>query len=284
MLLKRIVLGAAVGALWAGTAAAQQIGAPVPGGLTLQEAATPVQQQIIEFHALVLVIITAITLLVLALLAWVVVRYNHRFNKEPRNFSHNTAVEVVWTIAPVLVLVLIAAYSFPLLAYAERAPKGEVFLKVVGNSWYWNFEYPDYGVSIASNMLPEADAQAAGKPFKLATDEPLVVPVGATVVVDVTSNDVIHSFGVPSFGVKEDAIPGRLNEGWFKVLKEGVYYGQCYELCGLKHAYMPIEIHAVSPQAFAAWVTKQGGDPSKFAAARGLTTAQQPTEESRHGG
>ena len=284
MPLKGMLLGVAGSALWAGAAAAQQVGAPVAGGLSLQEAATPVQQQIIEFHSLVLVIITAITLLVLALLAWVVLRYNRRFNAKPRTFSHNTAVEVVWTIAPALVLVLIAAYSFPLLAYAERAPKGEVFLKVVGNSWYWNFEYPDYGVAITSNMLAEADARAAGKPFKLATDEPLVVPVGATVVVDVTSNDVIHSFGVPSFGVKEDAIPGRLNEGWFKVTKEGVYYGQCYELCGLKHAFMPIEIHAVSPQAFAAWVAKQGGDPSKFAAAQGLATAQRQTKESRHGG
>jgi cytochrome c oxidase subunit 2 len=284
--LKGVLLGAALSAVWHGMAAAQQeyAGGPRPGGIDLQPAATPLQAQIIEFHSLVLVIITAITLLVLALLAWVVIRYNRRLNPKPRSFSHNSTVEVIWTIAPVLVLVLIAAYSFPLLAYQERTPKGDVFLKVIGNSWYWSYEYPDYEVSLVSNMLAEPDAKAAGKPFRLGVDEPLVVPVGSTVVFNVTSNDVIHSFGMPSFGLKEDAIPGRLNEGWFRVEREGVYYGQCYELCGINHAYMPVEIHAVSPQAFAAWITAQGGDASKFSPPRAQSAAQRLSEESRHGG
>lgn len=246
-------------------AAAGRVIGPELGGYELQAAATPVQAQVIEFHNLVLVLITVITLIVLGLLAFVVLRYNRAANPTPKTFSHNTTVEVVWTVAPVLVLVLIAFYSFPLLAAEERTPKADVNLKVTGVSWAWNYSYPDYGVDIVSNPLPEADAKKAGKPFRQAVDNPLVVPVGATVVATVTSNDVIHSWGIPSFGFKQDAIPGRLNQGWFKVEKEGTYYGFCYELCGINHSFMPVEIHAVSRADFAAWITKQGGDAAKYA-------------------
>jgi len=273
-------LAAAAAALSAGSAFARlpETG-PQPGGFDLQPAATPVQAQIIEFHQLVLVLITAITLLVLALLAWVVVRYRRGANATPKTFSHNTTVEVIWTVAPVLVLVLIAFYSFPLLAAQERTPKGDVFLKVTGVSWAWNYAYPDYGVEISSYPLTQEAAQEAGKPFRQAVDTPLVVPVGATVVATVTSADVIHSWGIPSFGFKQDAIPGRLNEGWFKVEREGVYYGFCYELCGLNHSFMPVEIHAVSPQKFAAWIQEQGGDATAFVAPKVQTAALSQSQE-----
>lgn len=256
----------AAGALAAGPALAQLPlnGIPVDRGLDLQPAATEVQAQIQDFHRLILAIISAITALVLALLVWVVLRYKRSSNPTPKSFSHNTLVEVVWTVAPVLILVLIAFQSFPLLAQQERVPPVDMHLKVIGNSWYWSYEYPDLGVSIVSNMLPED--QTTGQLYRFAVDEPLLVPVGAKVGVTVTSSDVIHSWAMPSFGFKQDAIPGRINEGWFEVRQEGVYFGQCSELCGIKHAFMPIEIHAVSPQRFAAWVAEKGGDPAQFSA------------------
>jgi cytochrome c oxidase subunit 2 len=168
-------------------------------------------------------------------------------------------VEVIWTVLPVIILVVIAWRSFPLIYEQERIPPAELTLKVTGNSWFWNFEYPDLGVAIAANLLPEEDARASGRPYLLATTEPLLVPVDTTVRVLVTSHDVIHSFAVPAFGVKEDAIQGRVNETWFNVDREGVFYGQCSELCGINHAYMPIEVHAVSRAEFDAWVVAQGG-------------------------
>jgi len=194
----------------------------------------------------------------------VVVRYNRRANPTPKKFTHNMLVEVIWTVVPVLILVVIAWKSFPLIYKQERIPEAELTLKVTGNSWFWNFEYPDAGVTIAANLLPEEDARAQGRPYLLATTEPLLVPVNTTVRVLVTSNDVIHAFAVPAFGVKEDAIQGRVNETWFNVEREGVFYGQCSELCGVNHAYMPIEIHAVSRAEFDQWIASRGGS---FAAA-----------------
>jgi cytochrome c oxidase subunit II len=212
-----------------------------------------------SFHNFLLPIIIAISGLVLVLLLWVVIRYNRRANPTPRKFTHNMFVEVVWTIVPVIILVVIAARSFPLLYEEERIPPSQLTLKVTGNSWFWNFEYPDLGVTLTANPLPEEDARAEGRPYLLATTAPLLVPVHTTVRVLITSNDVIHSFAVPAFGVKEDAIQGRVNEEWFNVDNEGVYYGQCSELCGINHAFMPIEIHAVSREAFNQWVVAQGG-------------------------
>ncbi len=235
------------------------VGAPTPRGYDFQPAATEVMRDIHAFHNFLLPIIGVISLFVLALLLWVIVRYNRRANPTPRKFTHNMLVEVIWTVVPVLILVAIAWRSFPLIYEQERIPQAELTLKVTGNSWFWNFEYPDQGVTIAANLLPEEDARAQGRPYLLATTEPLLVPVDTTVRVLVTSNDVIHAFAVPAFGVKEDAIQGRVNETWFNVDREGVFYGQCSELCGINHAYMPIEIHAVSRAEWEQWVAAQGG-------------------------
>jgi cytochrome c oxidase subunit 2 len=229
-------------------------------GVNLQPAATEIMREITAFHDFLLWIIVPISVFVLALLLWVIVRFNRRANPTPRKFTHNILVEVIWTVVPVLILVMIAWKSFPLIYREERIPEqAELTLKVTGNSWFWNFEYPDAGVAIAANLLPEEDARAQGRPYLLATTEPLLVPVDTTVRVLVTSNDVIHAFAVPAFGVKEDAIQGRVNETWFNVDTPGVYYGQCSELCGVQHAYMPIEIRAVSRAEFDAWIAERGG-------------------------
>lgn len=247
-----------VGSACAGAASAAS-GAPTPGGIDLQAPATAVMRGIVDFHNFLLPIIVVVSAFVLALLLWVIVFYNRRANPTPRKFTHNILVEVIWTIVPVLILVVIAARSFPLLYQEERIPESEFTLKVTGNSWFWNFEYPDLGVSVAANLLPEEDARAEQRPYLLATTEPLLVPINTNVRVLVTSNDVIHAFAVPAFGVKEDAIQGRVNETWFNVDREGVFYGQCSELCGVNHAYMPIEIRAVSREEFNQWVAAQGG-------------------------
>lgn len=248
----------AVSVLLSGAAQAA-VGAPTPAGIDFQEPATAMMREITDFHNFLLPIIIVVSVFVLALLLWVMVRYNRAANPTPKKFTHNMTVEVIWTIVPVLILVAIAWKSFPLIYKQERIPEAELTLKVVGNSWFWNLEYPDLGVSIAANLLPEEDARAQGRPYLLATTEPLLVPVDTTVRVLVTSNDVIHAFAVPAFGVKEDAIQGRVNETWFNVDTPGVFYGQCSELCGLNHAYMPLEIHAVSRAEFEAWVAAQGG-------------------------
>lgn len=265
--MKRVALIAAVAtAAFAWAPAWATIGGPTDRAIDFQPAATQVMRDIHEFHNFLLPIIIAVSVLVLLLLLWVIIRYNRRVNPTPRKFTHNMLVEVIWTVVPVLILVAIAWKSFPLLYEEERIPPAELTLKVTGNSWFWNFEYPDQGVMITANMLPEEDAQAQGRPYRLAATEPLLVPVGTTVRVLVTSNDVIHSFSVPSFGIKEDAIQGRVNEGWFNVEREGVYYGQCYELCGVNHAFMPIEVHAVSREEWNRWVLAQGGSLADAAA------------------
>lgn len=253
-----ITASAACVAFGAGAAHAA-VGAPTSGGIDFQAPATQMMRDIQSFHGFLLPIIVVISVLVLALLLWVMIRYNRRVNPTPRKFTHNVMVEVIWTVVPVLILVAIAWRSFPLLYEQERIPEAEFTLKVTGNSWFWNYEYPDLGVSIASNMLPEEDALAEGRPRLLATTEPLYVPVGTNIRVLVTSNDVIHSFAVPSFGVKEDAIQGRVNETWFNADTLGTFYGQCSELCGVNHAYMPIEIRVVSRAEFEQWVAAQGG-------------------------
>lgn len=286
--MKRGALFAAAASLMfaSGTAHAALVGQPTPRGVDLQPAATEVMREIHAFHGLLLPIIVAISVFVLVLLLWVMVRYNRRANPTPKKFTHNMLVEVIWTVVPVLILVAIAWKSFPLIYKQERIPEAELTLKVTGNSWFWNLEYPDQGVSIAANLLPEDEARAAGRPWLLATTEPLLVPVDTNVRVLVTSNDVIHSFAIPAFGIKEDAIQGRVNETWFNVDQEGVYYGQCSELCGLNHAYMPVEIHAVSREEFNQWIAAQGGTiasaetpaPPEAAPAAGETPAAPAVE------
>jgi cytochrome c oxidase subunit 2 len=263
--MRALAAGAAASAMtafWGASALAEEVlGQPTPGGLSLQAGVTPLRHDAIFFHDKILLpIITVISLFVLALLVWVVVRYNKRANPIPAKFSHNTTIEVVWTLVPVLILVFIAIFSFKLLFAYNDMPKPDLTVKATGYQWYWGYEYPDQKVAeIISNMLPEDEAKAKNVPFRLAANEPMVVPVNKTVRVLVTGADVIHAFAVPSFGVISDAIPGRVNETWFKAEKVGTYYGQCRELCGVDHAFMPIEVKVVTQAEFDAWVASKGG-------------------------
>jgi cytochrome c oxidase subunit 2 len=277
-------VSAAVLALVPAMAAAQEIGAvgrghPEPGQFHLQESVTPIMDSIVAFHDGILMwTITAIVLLVLALLIVIVVRFNAKANPVPARFTHNTLIEVIWTVVPILVLVVIAIPSFGVLSDQMTVPDGErkylganifslgdvevpaatLTVKASGEQWYWNYEYVDQGVAFDSNMLTEAEIAELkpGQPRLLAVNNELIVPVNATVRMQVTSSPtgVIHAFAVPSFGVKVDAVPGRLNETWFNARETGIYYGQCSELCGKDHAYMPIGIRVVTAEEFAAFM------------------------------
>jgi len=256
--LKQLFLIGLIGLVTTGAAFAA---GPEPWQIDFQPAVTPVMQEINSFHTLLLWIITAIAGFVLLLMIFVFLRFNSRVNPEPQKFSHNTLLEVVWTAVPVLILVLIAIPSMRLLFLQEVTPEADFTIKTTGYQWYWGYEYPDHGIGeFFSNMVPEEDL-AEGEPRLLATDNDVVVPVGATVRVLVTAGDVIHNWAMPSFGIKMDAVPGRINETWFRVLEEGTYYGQCSELCGQRHAFMPIEVHVVSQSEFDTWVSEQGGAP-----------------------
>ncbi len=244
--------------------AADILGQPVAKGIDLQPAASAIRTQQIQFHDFILLpIITAITLLVLALLLVVMVRFNKRANPTPARFSHNTPVEVAWTVGPVLILMFIAIFSFKLLFAEHDMPTPYMTVKVVGRQWNWDYAYPDQKIAAyTSTPMDENVANVQGKPYLLATNAPMVVPVGKVIRVDITAEDVIHSFSVPAFGVKMDAIPGRMNETWFKADKTGVFYGQCSQLCGINHSYMPIEVHVVSQPEFDAWVASKGPKPA----------------------
>lgn len=241
--------------------AQQLVGQPTPGGIGLQPSASPLKVEATMFHNAVLMpVITVICLLVLGLLLWIAFRYNKRRNPVPARWSHNTVIEIIWTIVPVLILLVIALFSFRLLFSYHDMPEPDLTVKVTGNQWSWTYEYPDHGIGeYVSNMLPEDEARAQNVPYLLAADEPMVVPVGQVVQLLITASDVIHSVGLPAFGLKTDAIPGRVNETWFRADREGVFYGQCSELCGVDHAFMPLEIRVVSQAAFEAWVAERGG-------------------------
>jgi cytochrome c oxidase subunit 2 len=250
-------------------------GQPSPWQLGLQDAATPVMENIVEFHDLLLWIVTAITAFVLILLLVVIVRFNARANPTPSRTTHNTLLEVLWTVIPVCILVLIAIPSFRLLFYQLNTPPADLTVKATGKQWFWTYTYPDNGNLEFDSLMLQEKERKAGQPRLLSVDNELVVPVNKTVRVLVTGADVIHSFAVPSFGIKIDAVPGRLNETWFKAEREGMYYGQCSELCGKDHAFMPIAVRVVNDQAFTAWLAEakkkfaQIGEPpnSAFAAA-----------------
>jgi cytochrome c oxidase subunit 2 len=264
----RRILGFAVAATAlaaAGAALAATAGQPSPWEYTLQPSASPVMDSITWFHNFLLWIITAITVFVLILLITVAVRFNARTNPVPSKTTHNTLIEVVWTIVPVLILVGIAVPSFRLLFHQLEVPKADLTIKATGKQWYWTYTYPDNG-KFEFDSLMVADKQ----PRLLAVDNEVVVPVNKVVRVQTIGADVIHSFAIPSFGIKIDAIPGRLNETWFKATKEGMYYGQCSELCGKDHAFMPIAIKVVSDQEFASWVEEA---KKKFAAAPSISYA-----------
>lgn len=252
-------LGIAMAAL-ADTAGA----APQPWQIGFQPAASPVMERIESFHTGVLYIISLVCLLVFALLAWTIVRYNQRRNPLPGKTTHNTLLEVAWTIVPVIILVAIAIPSFKLLYYESDIPPYDLTIKAIGKQWFWTYQYPTSGnFQFDSLGLSDADALKKGEPRLLGVDNVVVVPVNKVVRVLTTGADVIHSWAVPAFGVKMDAIPGRLNETWFKALSEGTYYGECSELCGARHAYMPIEVKVVSQDAFNAWAAAA---KKKFAA------------------
>lgn len=238
-----------------GDAGAALAGEAHPWQLGLQEPASPVMQSIVWFHNYVMYIITAITLFVLALLVICIVKFNARSNPVPTRTTHNTALEVVWTLVPVLILVAIAVPSFKLLFHQLNIPPSDLTIKATGKQWFWTYAYPDSNFEFDSLMVQTKDLQP-GQPRLLAADNPLVVPVNKVVRVQTTASDVIHAFAVPAFGVKLDAIPGRLNEVWFQATKIGVYYGQCSELCGKDHAFMPIEVRVVSDEAFASWLAE----------------------------
>ncbi|WWM69942.1 cytochrome c oxidase subunit II [Sphingomonas kaistensis] len=244
------------------------IGMP-DGRMGLQEQFTPVGREASAFHNnWLLALCAAMSLLVLALLLWTMIKYRRSAHPTPSRTSHNTVVEVIWTLVPVLVLVAIAVPSIRLIRHQYSPPPADLTVKVIGNQWYWSYQYPDNGgFEIVSNMLKEKADAAAGTRFRtdadgprlLAVDERLVIPAGAVVKFIVTSNDVIHSFAMPAFWTKTDANPGILNETWVKVDKPGVYFGQCSELCGARHAFMPIAIEVVTPERFAQWVATKGG-------------------------
>jgi cytochrome c oxidase subunit 2 len=236
-------------ALAAGGVAFAEGGQPKPWEMTLQEAASPVMDNIVWFHNFLLVIITVITLFVLALLVMVVMKFNARTNPVPSRTTHNTLIEVAWTLIPVLILVTIAVPSFRLLFKQLDLPKADLTVKATGKQWYWSYSYPDNGKFEFDSLLAH-DKQ----PRLLGVDNEMVVPVNKVIRIQTTGADVIHSFAVPAFGIKIDSIPGRLNETWFKATRTGMFYGQCSELCGKDHAFMPIAVRVVSDQEFAAWV------------------------------
>jgi cytochrome c oxidase subunit 2 len=246
--------------LAAGAWAAQ----PTPWQIGMQPPATPVQDRIVVFHDWLLVITFLITAFVLGLLLYVIVRFHHTRNPVPTRTSHNAIIEILWTVVPVLILVGIAIPSFKLMYYMDRVPNADMTIKVTAHQWYWSYEYPDQaGLTFDSNLIPDKDLKPGEKRL-LEVDNPLVVPVGASVRVQVTGTDVIHSWFVPSFGVQEYAVVGRLNESWFRVENAGTYYGECNQICGVNHAFMPIKVVALAKPEYEKWL---GEAKKKFAAA-----------------
>ena len=257
-------IAAAAVALWA-SAATSAFALPQNYELGFQAANSPVMEQIENFHTELLYIITAVCLFVLALLVYIVIKFRAGANPTPSKVHHNTLLEVAWTIIPVIILVVIAVPSFRLLYFEATIPKPDVTIKAIGKQWFWTYEYPgaNAGFTYDSLGLSDADAAKAGKPRLLGVDNEVVVPVGKVIEVDTTGADVIHSWALPQMGVKMDAVPGRINHTWFKADRTGIYYGQCSELCGARHAYMPIEVHVVSDAEYAAWLASA---KKKFAA------------------
>ena len=268
-LFRTIVIAALAAALLTpGGAAFAGLGQPSAWEIGLQQSATPVMDDIVWFHSLLLWVIGAITAFVLALLIIIMVKFNARTNPTPSRTTHNTVLEVLWTVLPVIILVFIALPSFRILFFQLNTPPADLTIKATGKQWYWSYAYPDNGNFEFDSLILTEKERKPDQPRLLSVDNEIVVPVNKIVRVQVTGAEVIHAFAVPSFGVKIDGIPGRLNETWFKVNKEGMYYGQCSELCGKDHAFMPIAVRAVSEQAFSTWVEEA---KKKFASAGGST-------------
>jgi cytochrome c oxidase subunit 2 len=247
--------GTALGALVAILAASPAMAEITEFQTGFQEAASPVMAQIEAFHTELFYIITFVSLFVLALLGWIALKYRASANPVPSKVHHNTILEVAWTIIPVIILVVIAIPSFKLLYFEAVIPKADVTIRAIGKQWFWSYEYPGKaGFTFDSLHLDDAADKAAGKPRLLGVDNPIYVPVNKVIAVDTIGADVIHSWAMPQMGVKMDAVPGRINHTWFKATKTGIYYGQCSELCGASHAFMPIELHVVSQAEYDAWL------------------------------
>ena len=258
-------------------------GAPTPGAIDFQKQYSPTGQFAYKFHQYLLIpVITVISLVVLFLLLWVSVRYNRRANPVPSKTSHNTLIEILWTVIPVLILVVIAVPSITLLSRQYKSPpKDALTVKVTGYQWYWGYSYPDNGgFEVISHMLPDAEAIKRGEPPQLGADNRMVVPVGVPIRLQTTGADVIHAFAVPSLWFKLDAVPGRINEKTLFIEEPGIYYGQCSELCGARHGYMPIAVEAVPMDRFNAWIASQGGTVKGAAPAKPATLAPRQEPES----
>jgi cytochrome c oxidase subunit II len=251
---KLMLIGAGAMVLASGPALAGD-GQPSPWQMGFQKAATPIMEQITSFHAFVTTIAILVALFVLALLIYVMVRFNEKSHPQSSRTTHNTPIEIAWTVIPVLILVSIAIPSFRLLFAQYDFPKADLTITATASQWYWSYEYPDQGITFDSIIVPEADLKP-GQPRLLTVDHEVVVPVNKNVIVQVKANDVIHDWAVPSFGIKLDAVPGRLQTTWFRAERTGWFYGQCSELCGRNHAFMPIAIHVVSDAEFADWLAK----------------------------
>lgn len=243
------------------------IGTPVDGGMNFQPAASPLAHDQQWLDHFVLIIISVVTVLVCLMLLYCILRFNKRANPVPARFTHNTPLEIAWTLVPVLILVAIGAYSLPILFRSQEMPNNPALvIKATGHQWYWSYEYPNDGIAFDAIMLEKEDLADAGyteQEYLLATDNAVVVPVGKEILVQVTAADVIHSWTVPAFAVKQDGVPGRIAQLWFEADKEGIYFGQCSELCGVNHAYMPIVVKAVSQEKYDAWLA---GAKEEFAA------------------
>jgi cytochrome c oxidase subunit 2 len=237
----------------AGTARAER---PLPWQLDLMPPASLTAERIASFHEFLLWIITIITLFVLGLLIYVMWRFRESRNPTPSRTSHNTMIEVLWTVIPIMILVVVAIPSFKLLYYADRTHDAQLTLKATGHQWYWSYDYPDSKVGFDSMIVDDADLKP-GQPRLLTVDNPVVLPINTNVRLLITSDDVMHAWTLPSLGVNINAVPGRLNETWVNIVREGTYYGQCFQLCGINHGFMPIEIHAVSKEAFVQWLASQ---------------------------
>lgn len=268
--------GCAAWGLAAASAAPALAEAPQPWQMGFQPAASLVMEELTAFHNMLLAIITLIVVFVLGLLLYVVFRFNERRSPTPSRTAHHTLLEVLWTAVPVLILVLIAIPSFRLLYYADRTAEPELTVKAIGHQWYWSYEYPDHGnFSFDAIMVPDGELQA-GQLRLLETDNRVVLPVDTDIRLLVTADDVLHSWAMPAFGVKIDAVPGRINETWVRITREGVFYGQCSELCGVGHAYMPAAVEAVSKERFQVWVEEAKARFARLPAAE--LAAAEPAE------
>ncbi|THD82214.1 cytochrome c oxidase subunit II [Aliigemmobacter aestuarii] len=253
-------LTAAAAALMGGAAFGQSlevVGAPIEKGHDFQPAATELARELQDLDHMILIIITVISIFVAALMIYSIVRFNRRANPTPARFTHNSPLEITWTVIPILILVFIGSFSLPVLFKQQEIPAADITIKVTGYQWYWGYEYVGEDVAFDSFLLAKEDLAANGYDeslYLLATDTAVVVPTGKTIVMQVTAADVIHAWTIPAFGVKQDAVPGRLAQLWFNVEQEGIFFGQCSELCGKDHAYMPITVKAVSPEVYDQWL------------------------------